>query len=113
MAGPKASILQFLAQIRPSGTGATALYAPARGEQVILKTLYIANLTNVNRKYSLYFDNDGTNATDVEAIAKDIVILKNTTIKVDLDIPMRDSSGLFSVQSDAIDSINFTLFGLK
>lgn len=113
MAGPKASILQFLAQVRPAGTGATALYATARGEQVILKTLYIANLTANNRKYSIYFDNNGTSATDLEAIAKDIVILKNTTIKVELDIPMRDSAGLLSVKADAIDSINFTLFGLK
>jgi hypothetical protein len=105
--------LQFLAQLRPSTTAAELLFSPNTGEQVIAVQLIVANLTSVNRKYSIYFDNDGTTANETTALAFEVGILKNTTEIIELSIPLRDSAGSIYVQTDTADGINFTLNGLK
>ena len=106
-------ILQYLDQVRPVGTDPVEMFSPKTGQQVVLRKLYIANLTSSNHRYSLYFDNDGSDTTISEAIAKDVKILKNTTIVVELEIPMRNSEGTFSVETDSGNDLNFTLFGDK
>ena len=106
-------IYQFLAQLRPSGTSPDLLFSPRAGSQPILKLLYVVNLDNKDRKFSIYFDNNGTSTTEAEAIAFEAVIKKNTTEAIEIDIPMRNSAGSFHVQTDKANELNFQLFGNK
>ena len=106
-------IYQFIGKLRPSTTSPELLFSPKTGEQPILKLLYIANLDNKDRKFSIYFDNDGTNTTGAEAVAFEAVIKKNTTEAIEIDIPMRNSLGSFHVQTDKANELNFQLFGDK
>lgn len=106
-----AAILQFLDQIRPAGTSPVNLFSPQKSQQVVLKTIWIANNSNANREYSLYFANDGAAASIANAIAYQVQIDGKTSVRIDLEIPMRNSNGIFYIQTSNADDITFTLFG--
>ena len=111
--------LTFLNQIAPAVTIPVNIFSPKgaidnrRGEQIILRRLWIANTSNANRKYSIYFANKGQVAANSVAISLKIQIGGNTTVPFDLDLPMRNSDGILYVQTDKADSITFTLTGDK
>ena len=113
MPGPQGSILQYLNQLRPATTDPELIYSPEPGEQVVLVRLIVANVSNKNRDFSVYFDHDGTTADETTAIAFEAGILKNTTEIIDLQLPARNSAGGLYVQTDKANDLNFTLTGLK
>lgn len=105
--------LQYLNKLRPSGTTAELIFSPRTGEQVILKSLYICNLSAVDIEYSIYFDNDGATYDETTAIAFSTPIQANTTEIVEIEIPARNSAGGLAVQTSSADDINFMLFGIR
>jgi len=114
-----AKTLQFLARLRPTTTGAELLFSPASaqnnksGEQVVLRTLYVANVSSSNVKYSVYFDHDGSVASKDTALVFEATIEKNTTEPIELRIPMNNSAGQLQVQIDSANDVNFQLMGDK
>ena len=109
--------LQLLGQLRPSTATPESLYSPKAaanrqpGQQAVLKRIYIANVSNQDRLYSIFFDNDGTTYDETTALAWNVKLLKNTAEVFDLDVSMADSSGNLAVKTDSANNLNFTLFG--
>lgn len=104
---------QFLSKLRPSGVAPELIFSPKTGQQVIVKLIYVVNVSNKDRKFSIYFDNRGAATDETTAIAFEAIIEKNTTQPIELDIPMRNSAGTLHVQTDKADDINFQLMGDK
>ena len=114
-----ATELTLLNQISPAVTIPVNMFSPKgaidnrKGEQIILRRLWIANTSNANVKYSIYFANKGQAAANAVVIALKIPINGNRTIPFDLDLPMRNSKGILYVQTDKADALTFTLTGDK
>jgi hypothetical protein len=113
MSQNKATILQYLNRLRPAGTDPELLYSPAVGEQVILTLIYVVNLDNQDREFSIYYDHDGNTTDETTAIAFEAKIAKNTTQPIALELPMRNSAGQLNVQTDKGNALNFQLVGQK
>jgi len=106
-------VLTLLNRLRPSGTSAVSMFSPLKGEQVILRKLYISNVGGNKAKYSVFITDDSSTYDETTAIFFEIEIEKETTVVILLDIPLRDSDGDIGVQTDTGDELNFTLTGDK
>jgi len=103
-----------LDRVRPNSTSATVIFTPRGGVRYIGKLLIVANVSAAKRKFSVYYDDDGTTYDDDSVLYSEIEIPGNTTWEIDfggVGLPINESSGNLAVQTDVADDINFTLFG--
>ncbi len=111
------SVLTFLAQLRPADLNAASLFSPESsrdgkdGQQVVLRKLYVANTSNANVKYTLFFDNESATYDESTAICWEVQLSSGEAEVFILDVAMRNSDGNFAVRTDKADAITFTLFG--
>ena len=103
-----------MGQTRPNSTTATSLYTPAATvTAAIIKTIVIANVTNLTAAFSLFFDDNGTTYDETTAFAWKVLIEGNTTVQFDGYYAMSDPAGNVAVQTDSANYLNFTAWGAE
>jgi len=106
-----------LAQIRPSGTSNTTLYAPSSDTKTAITLIRIVNTTGTNARYRLFHDDNGSVGDESTALDFDIKLKKNTSInqqfrKNELTINGK-TGGKLICRTDTGLAITFTVYGLE
>lgn len=102
---------KFMNRLRPSTTAPELLFSPDQGNEWVAKLLYVVNLDNKERTFSIYYDHNGSTTDETTAIAFESVIEANTSQPIELDLPLRNSDGGIYVEIDQANDINFQLMG--
>ena len=102
---------QELAQVRPPGTSAVPAYSPGVGETGIISHIQVSNVHTGNIKYSIFKDNDGTDADESTSMIFESVLKKGQTFMQGVWWPMNNPAGTLSVQVDVANGANFTFHG--
>lgn len=108
-----ASNLKILAQIQPAITTNVVLFSPQKGEQYLLKKLFVSNTGSSTIKIRTFVNKTAGTGAAVNAINYDINLIKETSMTIDLDIPLRNSNGAIVVRCDKANQGTFTLIGEK
>lgn len=104
---------KHLAQLRPTSTSNTSIYAPASGIRGIVRIIVVANSHTSSVTYRIFNDADGTTWTEDTMLFYDVTIAANTTEV----ISFRDSGliieygGSLAVRTSDADELNFTVYG--
>lgn len=102
-----------LAQTRPANTSAASAYSPAASTTAVIKTIIVANVTNLTAAFSLFFDDNGTTYNETTAIAWKVSLDGNSVTQFDGFYPMNDSNGNMAVQTDSANYLTFTINGAE
>lgn len=104
-----------LAQARPAGTSAVALYTATMRTEATL--LVIANTTGTAAAYSVYHDDDGTTYDATTALAEAVSLAANATVYL-LASPAPGcglvvrSGGTLAIKTGTGSALTFTLYGV-
>ena len=102
---------KMLGQIPSSGTTAQTLYTNASGETVIVRSIYISNVTSTAKTYSIFVDAAGSSYTTASSIAYNVTIDGGTTTEFNTYICIDQANGSLGVSSSDVESITFSAFG--
>jgi len=111
-----------LGQTRPSSIDAVSIFTPVNPQiTALIKTIVVCNTSNASAKYSIYFDKDGTSYGKANALFFEQQISAKKTILIEfvgdgIALPGSsdtDSLGNLAVQTDTIDAITFSVFGIE
>ena len=102
-----------LGQTRPANTSAASIYSPGANTTGVVKTILVANVTNLAAAFSIFIDDNGTTYDENTAIAWKVVVEGNKVIQFDGTYPMNDASGNIAVQTDSANYLTFTLMGAE
>ena len=100
-----------LAQSRPGDTNAVSIYSPPTSTNTTLAAVYICNTTANTQKFRIFLDQDGTTYDETTALFWDVPLASDTTMLLDGDWPMDNSSGNLAVRTDLASAFTFTVFG--
>lgn len=102
-----------LAQVRPSGTSASAAFTATIPTEVT--RIFITNTTGSAAAFSLYHDDDGTTFDQTTALFFGVSVTANTTTEFQCDpgagIQMR-AGGALAVQTDTGSALTFSIYGI-
>lgn len=103
-----------LGQLRPANVAANNAYTADIETEITL--VMICNTTGVDRRFSIYHDDDGTTFTDDTALYRNELVQANGTVVIELmhaggGISVAEG-GSVAVQSDLASALNFTLYGI-
>lgn len=101
-----------LAQLRPSTTTATKIYAPAVGVIGIIKVVVICNVTTSDTTYRMFLDIGSTNYDEGTALGYDHALQANKTAVWEVHLPMKYGSN-FAVRSGTANALTFSIFGYE
>lgn len=100
-----------LGQLRPANTTAASLYSPAASTETIIKSIVIANTTAGAALYRVFHDDDGTTYDETTALFWDVSLAADTSIVLEFNLMMDDSTGNLAVRTDTNDALTFTAYG--
>jgi len=104
-------ISRILAQIRPSGTGATTAYTKPAKNLATVNSIAVCNTTGGTVNYSVYVCINGTTYDQTTAIAYASPIVANATYIIDLPFTLDTTNGTVGVQTSSANALTFTLIG--
>ncbi len=102
---------QELAQVRPSGVAAVVAYSPGADETGIITHVNVSNVHTAGIKFSIFKDNDGTDADESTSMFFEAVLKKGQTFSQAVWWPMNNPVGTLSVQVDVANGATFTFHG--
>jgi len=102
-----------LGQLRPANTTAATLYSPGDNTTTIITNIWVCNTTGNTPTYRLFVDDNGTTYDETTAIAFDVALTANQSLRIPCFIAMNDSSGNLAVRTSANNEITFTCFGTE
>ena len=100
-----------LSQLRPANTTAASLYSPADNTTTIITNIWVCETAGNTPTYRLFVDDNGTTYDQTTAIAYDVAMTANQSVRIPCFIAMNDSSGNLAVRTSANSEITFTCFG--
>jgi len=102
-----------LAQVRPSGTSASAVFTATIPTEVT--RVFISYTTGSAAAFSLYHDDDGTTYDQTTALFYGVSVAANTTTEFQCNpgagIQMR-AGGALAVQTDTGNALTFSIYGI-
>ena len=102
---------QQLGQARENSTNAVSVYSPGASEEVIIKSVIVANTSGANATVRIFLDDNGTTYDETTALAWDVTIAANSVWDREVTLCMNDSTGNLAVRTDTADALTFTAFG--
>lgn len=102
-----------LAQLRPGNTTAVSAYSPPSTTQAQITKVIVCNTAATTQKFRIFLDHDGTTYDETTALFWDVVVSTDTTVEIDGDWWMTDSSGNLAVRTDSASAFTFTVFGAE
>ena len=102
-----------LGQLRPADTTAATLYSPADNTTTIITNIWVCNTTANTPTYRLFVDDNSTTYDQTTAIAYDVAMTANQSVRIPCYIAMNNSSGNLAVRTSANSEITFTAFGME
>lgn len=103
-----------LGQSRPANTTAVSIYSPPASTQAIIKSIVICNTTASLANCRIFVDDDGTTYDETTAVVWDAPVQNNSSsLTVEVNICMNNSSGNLAVRTDTADALTFTAFGME
>lgn len=106
-----ANTYQLLGQARENSTNAVSVYSPGASEEVIIKTIIVANTSGANATVRIFHDDDGTTYDESTAIAWDVTIPANSTWDRGMTICMNNASGNLAYRSSVANALTITVYG--
>lgn len=104
---------KILGQATPADTNAASIYSPNDSVIGIVRNIFVCNTTAGALSFRIFVDNDGTTYDTTTALYYDVSIAANTTTKLDVFIPLNNSSGNLAVRSSSANNLTFTAFGVE
>lgn len=80
-------------------------------EKVMVKEIYVANVSNQSREYSIYVDHDGAVWDDDSVIFYEVSINNSTGLRIPCNIALTQEGATIAVESNQANNVNFMLFG--
>lgn len=108
-----ATTLKQLGQLRPANTMAVSLYSPGESIETIIKLITICNTGNNLVNFRIFVDDDGSTYDKSTALYYDAPLAANSTLQIDSNILMNNSSGNLAVRTDTANALTFTCFGAE
>lgn len=103
---------KVLGQIKPGGTTAVTIYTVPENTETEVKEISIVNLTNQDKDFAIYIDDNGSTYDDNTIVASN-VINKQIGEPRTFSITMDKEGGSIGVQSSSSNDINFTITGIE
>ena len=104
---------KILGQLRPANTTAASLFSPSLGHEYRIDVIYVTETAGATPTYRIFFDDDGTTYDQTTAIAYDVALSANQSLRVEGPFYMNNSAGNIGVRTSANDQITFTAFGVE
>ena len=101
----------ILAQSRPGNTTAVSAYSPPTSTFTKITRIVVCNTASTTQKFRIFLDNDGTTYDETTALFWDITTPTDTTVEIDADWWMNNSSGNLAVRTDSASAFTFSIFG--
>ena len=102
---------KILGQLRPANTTATSLFSPTRGHEYRIDVIMVCETAGNTPSYRLFFDDDGTTYDETTAVAYDVALSANQSLRIEGPFYMNNEDGNLGVRSSAGSEITFTAFG--
>ena len=102
---------RILGQLRPADTNAASLFSPTRGFEYRIDVIYVCEQAGATPTYRIFFDDDGATYDETTAIAYDVALTANQSLRVEGPFYMNNAAGNLGVRSSANNQITFTAFG--
>ena len=106
-----AEIGELLGQSRPANTTAVSIYSPVSGQHTKITKIVICNTASTTQKFRIFLHNTGTTYDETTALFWDINVPTETTVEIEGDWWIDDSSGNLAVRTDSASAFTFTIFG--
>jgi hypothetical protein len=101
-------------QARPSDINAVSIYSPvSSGTTGIVLFINICNVTTSPANYSIYQDDNGSTYSENTAIHYNQTIAAETTVQLQVWLPMNDINGNLGVQTSIANALTFTVSGTE
>lgn len=107
-----AEIGQLLGQSRPGNTTAVTIYSPDSGVHTRITRVIVCNTASTSQKFRIFLHNTGTTYDETTALFWDIVTPTDTTVEIEGDWWMTNSSGNLAVRTDSASAFTFSIFGI-
>jgi hypothetical protein len=108
-----ATTLKQLGQLMPTNTTAASLYSPGASTQTLIKSIVVCNTSGDPVAYRVFHDDNGTTYDTTTALYYDVALAGNTTIVLEFNLAMNDSTGNLAVRTDRANNITFTCYGAE
>lgn len=102
---------KILGQLRPGNTTAASLFSPTLGREYRIDAIYVCNTTANTPTYRIFFDDDGSTYDQTTAIAYDVAMTANQSVRVEGPFYMNNEDGNIGVRTSADNEITFTCWG--
>ena len=108
-----ATVLKQLGQLTPANTTAASLYSPAASTETLIKSIVICNTSSGAVTYRVFHDDDGTTYDTTTALYYDVSLAANTSIVLEFNLVMNDSTGNLAIRTSVADDLTFTCYGAE
>lgn len=103
---------KLLAQVRPSGTSLTQLFAPTPGIPALISAIHVCNTSGAARTMQACIDDDGTTWSEVTAIYWDKSVDADDAFTINFHDDLNlEYPGSVAGQTDSANGLTFTVFG--
>jgi hypothetical protein len=107
-----ANTYKQLAQKRENSTNAVSVYSPNASEEVIIKSIIVANTSGADADVRIFHDDDGTTYDESTAIAWDVTIPTDSVWDREVTICMNNSSGNLAYRSSVSNALTISVHGV-
>lgn len=104
---------RILAQSRPGNTTAVSVHSPLASSYTKITRVIVCNTASTTQKFRIFLDNDGTTYDETTALFWDITVPTDTTVEIEGDWWIDNSSGNLAVRTDSASAFTFTVFGTE
>jgi hypothetical protein len=103
---------KILGQVAPANTSNANLYTVGAGEEAIVSSLAVANVTGSAATYSIFIRNFGGGAANSNKLVGGATIAANSTVTIAIGITL-SATDVITVQTDTANAITFHAFGTE
>ena len=107
-----ANSYQQLGQARENSTNAVSVYSPGASEEVIIKSVIVANTSGSAATVRIFHDDDGTTYDESTALAWDVNIPADSVWDREVTLCMNDSTGNLAYRSSVANALTITAYGV-
>jgi len=107
-----ANTYKLLGQARENSTNAVSVYSPDASQEVIIKSIIIANTSGAAATVRIFHDDDGTTYDESTAIAWDVAIPANSVWDRGMTLCMNNAAGNIAYRSSVANSLTISIYGV-
>jgi len=107
-----ANTYKQLGQARENSTNAVSVYSPDASQEVIIKSIIVANTSGADAAVRIFLDDDGTTYDETTAIAWDVTIPANSVWDREITLCMNNAAGNLAYRSSVANALTLTAFGV-